>query len=82
LQNYYKKKYSVINASRTDSGTIKNKKYYFFKTDVSKEKEVKSLFDSINNKFWKIDLLVNNAGFGRFGKLADTKTKDFDVYLM
>lgn len=75
---FLKRKYSVINASRTDSGTIKNKKYYFFKTDVSKEKEVKALFDFINNKFGKIDILVNNAGFGRFGKLADTKTKDFD----
>ncbi len=75
---FLKKNYFVVDASRTKSEIIKNKKYYFFKTDVSKEKEVKSLFDFINNKFGKLDILVNNAGFGKFGKLIDTKTKDFD----
>ena len=75
---FLKKKYIVINASRTDPKPIQNKNYNFIKTDVSLEKEVKNLFDKVLKKFKKIDVLICNAGFGRFGNLIDSKTSDFD----
>jgi len=75
---FLKKNYFVIDASRTKSNAVKNKKYIFVKTDVSKEKEVKALFGFIIKKFCKLDIPVNNAGFGRFGTLLDSKTKDYD----
>jgi len=77
-QLFLKKNYSVIDASRTSNNIIKNKNYFYIKTDVSKENDVKALFNFIVNKFGKLDVLVNNAGFGKFGPLAESKTKDFD----
>lgn len=75
---FLKNKYIVVNASRTDSKSIKNKNYSFIKTDVSIEKDVKNLFDKVIKKYKKVDILISNAGFGKFANLADSKTKDFD----
>lgn len=75
---FLKKKYIVINASRTDSKSIKNKNYYFIKTDVSVEKDVKNLFDRVIKDFKKVDILIANAGFGKFANLVDSKTTEFD----
>ncbi|MBV6479845.1 MAG: putative oxidoreductase [Ignavibacteria bacterium] len=75
---FLKKNYNVINASRTDSGKIENKNYSFIKTDVGIENEVKNLFNKVINEFKKIDVLICNAGFGKFAKLADSRTEDFD----
>ena len=35
----------------------------FWHLDVSKEKEVEKVFSNIHNKFGRIDVLVNNAGY-------------------
>jgi len=70
--------YTVINASRKDSSPIKNEEYHFIKTDVSKEADVKAMVAKVLKKFGKIDVLVNNSGFGKFANLVDSKTKDFD----
>lgn len=75
---FLKNNYTVINASRTNPNPIKNKRYHYIKTDVSLEKDVKYLFDKVLEKFKKIDVLICNAGFGRFSNLADSTTKDFD----
>lgn len=75
---FLKKNYIVINASRTEGSSVKNKNYHFYKTDVSKEKDVKKLFEFAVSKFSKIDVLICNAGFGKFANLAESKTKDFD----
>lgn len=74
-----KEGYNVVNASRTDSAGIKSKKYRFIKTDVSKEKEVKSLIETVIGEFGRLDVLICNAGFGNFANLVDSKTKDFDA---
>lgn len=75
---FLKKNYIVINASRTNINSIRNKDYHFIKTDVAKESDVRRLFETVVKKFRHIDVLICNAGFGRFADLADSKTKDFD----
>lgn len=78
VKKFLKNNYIVINASRTEPYPVKNKNYHFIKTDVSKEKDVKSLFEKTEKKFGKVDVLICSAGFGMFDLLADSKTKDFD----
>lgn len=75
---FLKNNYTVINASRTNAKSIKDPYFHFIKTDVSKESDIKKLFETVIKKFKKIDVLICNSGFGRFAKLADSKTKDFD----
>lgn len=41
----------------------------FVKCDVSKEAEVKALIDAAVQKFGKLDIMVNNAGIMRSGKM-------------
>ena len=48
------------------------------KTDISKEKDVKVLIEKVIDRFGRIDVLICNAGFGKFANLIDSKTKDFD----
>ncbi len=48
------------------------------KTDVSKEKDVVRLFRIAADKFGRVDVLVNNAGTGRYGRLAEFSVDEFD----
>ncbi len=75
---FLKNNYTVINASRTNVHPLKNKNYHFIKTDVSAESDVKKLFEKVVSDFGKVDVLINNAGFGKFANLTNSKTKDFD----
>ena len=45
--------------------------------DVSDEEYVKRLVKDTVNKFGKLDVLVNNAGFANFGPFAKTTTQDW-----
>lgn len=75
---FLKNNYTVINASRTDVNPLKSKRYHYIKTDVAKESDVKNLFNILFREFKKVDVLICNAGFGKFADLADSTTKDFD----
>lgn len=75
---FLKKGYITINASRTDSEKIKHRNYFFIKTDVTKESDIKKLFNYVTKEFGKTNVLICNAGFGRFSNLVDSKTSDFD----
>jgi 3-oxoacyl-[acyl-carrier protein] reductase len=46
--------------------------------DVSKEKEVDRLFDSITREYGKLDVVVNNAGIFRQSSVLSTSGEDFD----
>ncbi len=75
---FIENKFIVINASRTNPNPVKNKNYHFIKTDVSIEGEISDLFEKVLEKFKKIDVLICNAGFGKFSELSESTTKDFD----
>ena len=52
----------------------------FVKCDVTKLGEVKSLIEAAVNKYGKIDIIVNNAGIYRGGKLAhEFSEEDLDL---
>jgi 3-oxoacyl-[acyl-carrier protein] reductase len=48
------------------------------RTDVSREKDVDRLFRLVQKKYGRLDVLVNNAGMGIYGPLADFSTGDYD----
>ena len=45
---------------------------YVITADLSDEKQVLNLYEEIRNKFKNIDVVINNAGFGLFGKFVQT----------
>jgi 3-oxoacyl-[acyl-carrier protein] reductase len=45
--------------------------------DVSREEDAKSAVARTVESFGGLDLLINNAGFGRFARLDDVASKDF-----
>lgn len=70
--------YKVIDASRSKSKFSYSKNYFYFKTDVSIEDDIKKLFEYVEKEFGKVDVLINNAGFGKFSDMISSTTKDFD----
>ncbi len=46
--------------------------------DISKETDVKAMFDILENDFGKIDILVNNAGVSSVMMLCDTTEAEWD----
>lgn len=70
--------YIVIDASRSNPNPIGNDNWIHIKTDVSKESDIENLYNEVKDKYGRIDVLVNNAGYGKFNNLADTKTQEFD----
>ena len=49
-----------------------------FKADVSREEEVKALYDFVRKEYGKIDVLINNAGIMINNLIMMTKTEEFD----
>lgn len=59
-------------ASKCTSETL------IIQADVTKESDRLKIIDETIKKFGKINVLVNNAGFGISGSLTETKMEDFD----
>lgn len=49
--------------------------------DVGDEQSVDQAFERITEESDRIDGLINNAGFGRFGPIDEMSTRDFDLLL-
>jgi NADP-dependent 3-hydroxy acid dehydrogenase YdfG len=47
--------------------------------DISRESFIKNLMQMAGAKFGGIDILINNAGIGRFGRVAEISTQDWDA---
>lgn len=79
----------VVGISRTKKswrGALRKSKshpqFFLYRYDVSREQEVKKIVSWYNKKFKKIDILINNAGYG--GTLKDTHritSRDFRRHL-
>lgn len=46
-------------------------------TDVTRDDDVKALFDVVRDRFGGMDLLFNNAGIGVYGPFADSSPQDW-----
>jgi short-subunit dehydrogenase len=49
-----------------------------FTTDVSAREQVKATFARIESQFGRIDVLINNAGFGLFQRLAEMSLEEYE----
>ena len=53
-------------------------KAYSYVGDMSKEDSIKMLIQGTVKEYGKIDILINNAGFGFFNPIIDFPTKNWD----
>ncbi|MRG88134.1 SDR family oxidoreductase [Salinibacillus xinjiangensis] len=60
----------LIQAAKTLNG-----KYYIYTMDVTSRNEISEVFSSIQKEIGSIELLINNAGLGMFGKAEEIDEK-------
>lgn len=61
--------------------TEKGNQAHFIQSDVSDQKRIKHITDTIYKKEGKIDILINNAGIAHIGTAESTSEEDFDKIL-
>lgn len=48
------------------------------RVDLAEESSIASLFQQVRQRFGRLDVLVNNAGIGLFGRVEDFPSQDLD----
>lgn len=76
LQKYNATVIGVYNSTK-----IKNPQFDTYKCDVANEKEVEKLFKYVENKYKKVDVLVNCAALSLDDDIYDKSAKDFSRVL-
>ena len=72
---------SVIISGRNEATLQKvatENNLFYFKADVSKEEDIKALFQFSIEKMNGLNVLINNAGIGTLHSLTKTSTEDFE----
>lgn len=49
-----------------------------FSCDVTNQKEVNQLIHQVIQQFQRVDVLVNNAGYGRFGRFLELSVEEYE----
>ena len=52
---------------------------FYYVADVSEEQKCLELFNFAITKMGEVNVLINNAGFGTFAPIHETKTEDFEA---
>lgn len=52
-----------------------------FTCDITQADQVKSLIETTVDRFGKLEILVNNAGVGRFGRVPELSEEDWDLMM-
>ena len=64
-----------------EMGSRLGPQFHGIECDVSDEKQVTKAFESISGQSDRLDVLINNAGLGRFGLVEDFSAEDWDVQM-
>ena len=72
LREIFEKEDIVIGISRSEDSNKKNS----YICDITKEDELSKVFKDIKDKFGRIDILINNAGYGHSGATELVSMKD------
>ncbi len=48
-------------------------------TDLTDDRQVESLFQTVDREFGQLDMLINNAGIGRFSSVREMRMDDLDA---
>ena len=80
---FAKNNYDVVftyNSSKNEANKIKDEykdNIYTIKCDVTNDNEIKKLMSFIEDKFGKLDCIINNAGIANDSEIFSKNTEDF-----
>jgi NAD(P)-dependent dehydrogenase (short-subunit alcohol dehydrogenase family) len=70
--------YATVVLGLGDSAELKSTGTEFYPCDVSKGEDVAAVFESIEEQFGKVDVLVNNAGVLSYGDAVELSEEEWD----